>query len=119
MKLQEVILRAIAKKITWLDAAEIAGVSPRTMRVIREKYEVFGYDGLYDQHRRKRYVHRIPLVTAETILGLYQQRYGGLSARRFHQKLGSEHGIRVEFSWVRQALQGAGLLADTPRRFRD
>ena len=82
------------------------------MGIIREKYEVFGYDGLYEQHRRKRLVHRIPLVTAETILALYQQRYAGLSARRFHQKLASQHGIRVEWNWVRQALEGAGLVAE-------
>ena len=111
MKLQEVILRAIAKKISWVDAAEIAGISPRTMGVIREKYQIFGYDGLYEQHRRKRMVHRIPLVTAETILALYQQQYSALSPRRFHQKLHSLHGIRVEYGWVRQALEGAGLLS--------
>ena len=32
MKLQDVILRAMAKKITWLEAAEIIGVCDRTMR---------------------------------------------------------------------------------------
>jgi len=32
MKLQDVLLRAMAKKITWWKAAEIIGVSDRTMR---------------------------------------------------------------------------------------
>jgi hypothetical protein len=32
MKLQEVILRAMAKKITWWQAAEIIGISDRQMR---------------------------------------------------------------------------------------
>ena len=32
MKIQEIILRAIAKKILWLEAAQIIGVSPRHMR---------------------------------------------------------------------------------------
>ena len=62
MKLQDVILRAIAKKITWVDAAEIAGLSPLTIGRMRQKYEAFGYDGLYDQARHKRRVHRVPLA---------------------------------------------------------
>lgn len=115
MKLQDVILKAIAKKITWLDAADIAGLSALTMGRIRQKYEEFGYDGLFEQHCRKRHVHRVPLPTAEKVLALYQQSYSGLSATRFHQKLCSKHGIRLSYSWVKQALHGAGLLA-TPKK---
>ncbi len=37
MKVQEVILRAVAKKITWWQAAEIIGVSDRSMRRWRER----------------------------------------------------------------------------------
>src|SRR5690348_316780 len=102
MKLQDVILKAIAKKITWLDAADIAGVSATTIARMRRKYEEFGYDGLYDQQHRKRHIHRVPLPTAEKVLALYQQSYSGLSARRFHQKLRAEHGIRLNYSWLRQ-----------------
>src|SRR6266496_1738178 len=39
MKVQEVILRAVAKKITWWQAAEIIGISDRHMRRWRERYE--------------------------------------------------------------------------------
>ena len=35
MKLQDALLKAMAKKITWMEAAEIAGVTDRTMRPIR------------------------------------------------------------------------------------
>src|SRR6202790_4950495 len=48
MKVQEVILRAMARKITWWQAAEIIGVPDRSMRRWRERYEEFGYDGLFD-----------------------------------------------------------------------
>ena len=46
MKMQDVLLRAMAKKITWWQAAEIIGVSARTMRRWRERLEEDGYDGL-------------------------------------------------------------------------
>ena len=48
MKVQDVILKAMAKKISWLDAAEIIGVCDRTMRRMREGYQKSGYDGLRD-----------------------------------------------------------------------
>ena len=58
MKLQDVILKAMAKKITWMAAAEIAGITDRTMRRIKQRYQEFGYNGLFDQRRGKRSVHR-------------------------------------------------------------
>lgn len=39
MKVQDVQLKATAKKITWWAAAEIIGVSDRTMRRWRERME--------------------------------------------------------------------------------
>jgi hypothetical protein len=42
MKVQEVILRAMAKRITWWPAAEIIGISDRQMRRWRRRYEKFG-----------------------------------------------------------------------------
>ena len=37
MKVQEVILRAMARKLTWFQAAEIIGISDRQMRRWRER----------------------------------------------------------------------------------
>ena len=54
MKLQDVILKAMAKKITWIEAAEIIGVSDGTMRRMRDRYQEHGYNGLFDQRRGKR-----------------------------------------------------------------
>lgn len=39
MKIQEVILRAMAKRITWWQAAEITGISERQMRRWHRRYE--------------------------------------------------------------------------------
>ena len=51
MKIPEVILRAMGKKITWWQAAEIIGNSDRQMRRWHRRYEKFGYDGLWDRRR--------------------------------------------------------------------
>src|SRR6201987_911572 len=49
MKIQEVILRAMAKKITWWQGAEILGFSDRHLRRIRERYQQFGYEIMFDK----------------------------------------------------------------------
>ena len=116
MKLQDVILKAMANKISWLAAAEIAGVSDRTMRRLRQRYQESGYTGLFDQRRGRRSIHRIPMQTAELVLGLYRERYFDLSVRHFHEKLAEEHALEISYSWVKQALQGAGLVARGRKR---
>src|ERR1700692_3379510 len=86
MKAQEVILRAMAKKITWWKAAEIIGISDRHMRRWRELYQDFGYDGLFDRRRGKPSQQRVPLAMVEQVLGLYRDSYPDLNVRHFHEK---------------------------------
>jgi transposase len=116
MKLQDVILKAMAKKISWLDAAEIIGVCDRTMRRMRENYQQFGYTGLMDRRSGKQSSHRVPMETAEEVLRLYREVYFDLNIRHFHEKLEDKHQIKLSYSWVQLALQGAGLVAKRRKR---
>jgi len=75
LKLQDVLLKAMAKKITWWAAAEIIGVTDRTMRRWRERLEEHGYAGLADRRKGKAPSHRVPLATVEKVLGLYRDQY--------------------------------------------
>jgi transposase len=109
MKIQEVILRAMAKKLTWNQAAEIIGISDRQMRRWYERYREFGYDGLFDRRLGRPSPKRVPVETVEKILGLYRDRYFDLNVRHFCEKL-REHGIGLSYTWVKTALQGAGLV---------
>jgi len=116
MKIQEVILRAMAKKITWWQAAEILGFSDRHLRRIRERYEQFGYESLFDKRRGQPSPKRVPYATVEKVLGLYREKYFDLNVRHFHEKLGEQHGIELSYSWVKTVLQGAGLVARQRQR---
>ena len=116
MKLQDVILKALARKLTWIQAAEIAGMSVRNMQRMRQRYQEGGYTGLFDQRRGKRSIHRIPMETVERVLALYQEKYFDLNVRHFHEKLRDQESIRLSYSWVKQALQGAGLVARKKKR---
>ena len=116
MKLQDVMLRAMAKQITWYQAAEILGLSGRQMLRWQTRFKHEGYEGLFDRRRGVPSPKRVPLETVETVLRLYQEQYFDFNVRHFHEKLGSEHGIKLSYTWVKQALQGAGLVK--PRRKR-
>jgi hypothetical protein len=87
MKIQEVILRAVAKKITWAQAGEVIGLCERQMRRWKERYQEFGYDGLFDRRLGKPSPKRVPLATVEEILRLYQEQYADFNVRHFHEKL--------------------------------
>ena len=116
MKVQDVLLKAMAKKITWWAAAEIIGVTDRTMRRWRERMEIGGYAGLADRRKGKPSAQRIPVTTVEKVLGLYQETYYDLNIRHFHEKLREEHAIELSYTWVQKALQGAGLVAKRHKR---
>jgi transposase len=116
MKVQEVILRAMAKRITWWQAAEILGISARQMRRWKQRYEEYGYDGLYDRRRQRPSPRRVAVETVEQVLSLYRDRYFDFKVRHFHEKLREEQGISLSYSWVKAALQGAGLVAKRKQR---
>jgi len=116
MKVQDVILRAVAKQITWIQAAEILGVSPRHMRRWKEKYEQFGFHALFDGRRGKSSPRRVPSAVLEEVLRLYREQYFDLNVSHFHEKLTAEHGIEVSYTWTKGVLQGAGLVKRQPRR---
>jgi len=116
MKVQEVILRAVARKITWAQAGEIIGLCERQMRRWKERYQEFGYDGLFDRRLGKPSPKRVPLATVEEILRLYQEQYADFNVRHFHEKLREQHGIRLSYTWVKRALQMAGLVRKSRKR---
>ena len=116
MKVHEVMLRAMAKRITWWQAAEIIGISCRQMRRWHRRYEEYGYEGLRDRRRGRVSEKRVPLAQIEAVLRLYQEQYFDFNVRHFHEKLVSEHGIKLSYTWVKQALQGAGLVRKGRKR---
>jgi len=110
MKVQEVLLRAMSGQLTWLQAADILGWSPRTVRRWRVRYEQRGYDGLFDRRRGQPSPRRAPLAEVQRLLRLYRERYEGFNVRHFHEIARREHRVTLSYSFTRLALQGAGLV---------
>jgi len=118
MKFQEVILRAVSKQITWIQAAEILGMSDRNMRRYRNRLEKGGYDGMIDRRTRRPSPKRVPMEQLERVLTLYREKYFDFNVRHFHEKLRDDHVITLSYTWVKNALQEAGLVARAKKRGR-
>jgi transposase len=118
MKIQEVILRGLSGELTWLQAAEILGCSPRSLRRWLRRYERWGYDGLLDRRHGRPSPRQVPLAEVQRILWLYRERYPEFSARHFWHFVTREHDVRLSYGWVKTALQTAGLVPKGRRRGR-
>ena len=110
MKIHEVILQAMAKKMRWLEAAEVLGIRPRTLRHWKWKMEHFGVPSLVDRRRQAPSPRRVPGTEVERMLTLYRERYAGFNVRHFHKVARRDHGVTQSYSFVKQVLQGAGLV---------
>jgi hypothetical protein len=110
MTVQEVMLKALSGELHWFRAADILGWSPRTLRRWRERYLTYGHGGLVDKRRRHPSLRRVATSEVERVLRLYREQYAGFNVRHFHQIVRREHRVVLSYSFVKQALQAAGLV---------
>lgn len=116
MKIKEVITRAMSGAMNWMQAAEILGMSDRQLRRWRKRWDKHGYDGLFDRRTQQPSPKRVPVTEVEKVLRLYRERYFDLNVRHFVEKLHEQHQIGLSYTWVKTALQTAGLVARHRKR---
>src|SRR5467141_113139 len=116
MKIEQVILRALSKQITFWQAAHIARISPRHLRRLYERYRRFGFDGLYDRRKGRPSAKRVPWAVVTQVLCLYREKYFDFSVRHFHEKLREQHSVDYSYTCIKRLLQEAGLVIRTRKR---
>ena len=116
MKFEEVYGCTQGGVLSQCEAAEILGVSERTFRRWRDRYEAEGAQGLYDRRLGRASARRAGVDEVVRLLELFDTRYWDFNARHFHEKLVAEHGVRRSYNWVRQTLQAHGRVRAAPRR---
>jgi hypothetical protein len=110
MTYQQVIMRALAGTWTWLKAADVLGVHPRSLRRWRARYEQDPVLGLLDRRRRRPSHRTAPRAEVQRILQLYRTRYTGFNVRHFMHLARRDHAVTLSYSFVKLALQAAGLV---------
>ncbi len=111
MRVKDVLMRAVQREISWIQAADILGISARSMRRWKVKFETAGLEGVVDGRTRGHAcTRRVRRDELEGLLALYRGRYTGVNVRHFCAIARREHGLQWSYSFVRQALQLAGLV---------
>ncbi len=116
MKFEEIYGRTRRGALAQSEAAEILGVSERTFRRWRDRYEAEGAEGLYDRRLGRASARRAPADEVAQVLSLFDTRYWDFTARHFHEKLVADHGCERSYNWVRLTLQAHGRTRAAPRR---
>jgi hypothetical protein len=110
MTYQQVMMRALAGTWTWLKAADVLGIQPRSLRRWRARYEHDPVLGLLDRRRRRPSHRTAPRAEVQRILQLYRMRYQGFNVRHFLHIARRDHRVTLSYTFVKLALQAAGLV---------
>lgn len=116
MRFEEIYERHRAKGLSAGEASEWLGVSERTFRRWRGRYEAEGAAGLLDRRLGKISPHRVPADEVERIAALYEQRYSGWTVKHFHERATDRHGLGHSYGWTKSVLQARGLVRKAPKR---
>jgi len=116
MKFEEVYGRTRAGMLSQEEAAELLGISERTFRRWRGRFEAEGADGLYDRRLGKVSARRAAVDEVMTVLELFDSRYWDFGVRHLHETLVARHGFRRSYNWLRLTLQAHGRVRPAPRR---
>ena len=81
MKFEEVYARTTARLLSQAEAAVVLGVSERTFRRWRDRYEAEGAEGLYDRRLGRLSARRVPLDEVARVLALFDTRYWDFTAK--------------------------------------
>ena len=105
-----------SRRLTQEEAARLLGVCERTFRRYVDRYEDEGLDGLADKRLAQVSARRAPVDEVVRTETLYRERYEGWNVRHFYRFYRREHQGTRSYTWVKNTLQGAGLVAKAPGR---
>ena len=116
MTRREVIIKAIAGQLSWVAAADSAGVSARQRRRLRYRIEQFGMSARRDQRGKRPRRKRISRGTIAMLIRLKRDIYPDCSLRHFYAQVTEKHQLKVSYNWLRLMLQEAGVVEREPGR---
>src|ERR1700740_1280660 len=111
MRFEGLLERHERGELSQAEAAEMLGISERTLRRWRDRLRDEGPGGLRDRRVGTPDRRRSGRARAAEILrmvGLYEERYAGFTVKHFHEQLQKRHHYKLGYTVTRLALEGAG-----------
>ncbi|MGH9575793.1 MAG: ISNCY family transposase [Terriglobales bacterium] len=115
MRFEEAYVGWTEGRLLQEEAARLLGVCERSFRRYIDRYEDEGLEGLIDRRLGQVSGRRAPADEVVGLLERYRSRHGGWNVKHFHSWYRRDGGAR-SYSWVKNALQGAGLVAKAKKR---
>ena len=106
-KFEEVYARTTARLLSQAEAAEVLGVSERTFRRWRDRYEAEGAEGLYDRRLGRLSARRAPLDEVARVLALFDTRYWELHRQALPREAGRRARLRAQLQLGAADLAGS------------
>jgi hypothetical protein len=114
----QILMKAIAHEISWVQAADILGMTPRHLLRVRRRVEREGFGSLRDGRGGRLRRKRIAVATIRELCRLRRECYPDFSVRHFYERATEVHGLTLSYTWTRLVLQNAGLAEKAPGRGR-
>ena len=114
MTRREVIIKAIAGQLSWMQVSEVLGITARQVRRIRRAVERHGMEALIDQRGGRPRRKWIKAGTIAMLCRLKRDIYGDFSVQHFYEQVTEKHGVKVSYNWLRLMLQEAGWWRRNP-----
>jgi transposase len=115
-KFKDVFGRWKQRKLSGAEAGELLGMSERSFRRYRHRFEEEGMAGLGDRRLGKPSPKRAEVTQIEWMLELYRRHYTGWNVKHFHEHLQKRHIYNWGYTWTKAQLQLAGLVARSKMR---
>jgi transposase len=115
MRFEEAYLGWTEGRLLQDEAARLLGVCERSFRRYIDRYEDEGMEGLLDRRLGQVSARRASSDEVAELLERYGNRHRGWNVKHFHSWYRRDGGGR-SYSWVKSALQSAGLVKKAPKR---
>ncbi|MDQ6986901.1 MAG: helix-turn-helix domain-containing protein [Mariprofundaceae bacterium] len=96
--------------LTQAEAGRLLGMSERNFRRYVDRYRVEGETGLLDRRLTQASNRCAPVDEVLRLTDLYDNRYNGWNVKHFYSFYKREHHGQRSYTWVKTALQRAGLV---------
>ena len=104
------------KGLSQEEAGQLLGVSGRTFRRQISRYEADGMQGLIDLRMSQVSKRRAPVDEVLGVQRLYRSSYSSWNVKHFHTWYARDHGGTRSYTWVKNVLQEANLVARAKAR---
>src|SRR3546814_832013 len=116
MRFEGLLERHERGELSQAEAAEMLGMSERTLRRWRDRLHEEGPEGLRDRRLGKPSGRRAAEAEIARMLGLYREHYADHTVKHFHEQLVKRHGYKLGYTVTKVHLQRAGLVVPAARR---